>query len=225
MTSSTNFDASKSHNLTSASNASLACKLIKKQNSYLNNDTHSNNTSRCLIYGISNKLILDDISSFYNFETSQLSNGPHAQQVNTIPSSFKPYTNGHTNKINEHSTNSLRNDSSSISRKKRTSKSFNDILIQSNEYSAIENSSSLCNVSGLTSYSEVSSEDLSSKIKKKAGSMMGNESGVNFQYLNTNELISSSSILAQELESKLKERRQMIEIGSIKYKPKLFEVI
>ncbi len=211
MSSSINCDASKSPNLTSASSNSLSCKLMKKQSSLLNNDSN-----RCLIYGISNKMILDDISSFYNFETSQINNGPFSQHVNTIPSSFKPCSNNNNNNIIN---KSIKNDLSS-KKKKLNSKSFNDILVQPNEYSAIENSNSLCNLSGITSYSEVSTENNSDNRKKK----LSHESDVNFHYLNTNELISSTSILTEELESKLKERRQMIEIGSIKCKPQLTEV-
>lgn len=92
-----------------------------------------------------------------------------------------------------------------------------------NEYDAIEanpiNSESTGNLSASTTYSEVLNEDLSTKNCSSS-----NDSDVNFEYLNNNELISSTSILTQELESKLKERRQMIENKSDKYQPKLIQL-
>jgi hypothetical protein len=167
-------------------------------------------------------MILDDMSNFYNLESGHSNNVPF-YQTNTIPSSFRPnycLKDVNSNTINTRSSTTSMKQKSLVQRK--DSKSCSNIMMY-NEYDAIEanpiNSESTGNLSASTTYSEVLNEDLSTKNCSSS-----NDSDVNFEYLNNNELISSTSILTQELESKLKERRQMIENKSDKYQPKLIQL-
>jgi hypothetical protein len=167
-------------------------------------------------------MILDDMSNFYNLESGHSNNVP-LYQTNTIPSSFRPnyyLKDINSNTINTRSSTTSMKQKSLVQRK--DSKSCSNIMMY-NEYDAIEanpiNSESTGNLSASTTYSEVLNEDLSTKNCSSS-----NDSDVNFEYLNNNELISSTSILTQELESKLKERRQMIENKSDKYQPKLIQL-
>lgn len=172
--------------------------------------------NRCFIYGISNKMFIDDLSNFYNLDTNHFNTS--FSQINTIPSSFRPSSmmNPHKNEKPVKKKNSQK--------KPKLNKSCTDILM-CNEYDAIETPAanpSTATVSAATSYSEVSNDSSDNLLKTKSFILneRTTESDSNFHYLNNNELISSTSILTQELESKLKERRQMIESRS-----KLFDEV
>lgn len=152
-------------------------------------------------------MLIDDFNNFYNIETGQQVNNAPYTHTSTIPSSFRPNQNTETSAGKKQI------------KLKMNSKSCNDILM-CNEYDAIESNTtttgSYGNISAVTSYSEVLTDE---KMINTS-----NESDVNFHYLNNNELISSTSILTQELETKLKERRQMIESRCDKYQQKSIDI-
>lgn len=208
--------------------------------------TNSNQNSQCFIYGIANKAFLGDDLNQSSTEKSGLC--PSKSSENFVPSSFRPMTNQvsilNVNKIEiksdlmnnrpsstiEMSNTSLK--SASASPREDTITYHHPWKLCTNDYEALEaththtntntgTSGSLGNLSGVTTYSEVFSESkILDCIENRS---FTSNSHRNILCLNNNELISRSSKITQELELRLKERRQMMESNTGKFYPKILQ--
>jgi len=193
---------------------------------------HANNPQQ--IYGISNKAFVED---FYD----TTSNFGCTMNRTNVPSSFRPNNLNILNSVQKssdqlakvesnESVNDLKNaheraksieiDMSSVS---STRKDDQNGAYQSpwkvcttNDYEALEPNTatgSLANLSAVTTFSELLSES-----KNESYPFVKSKELVS---TNNNENISRSSKITQELEMKLKERRQIMESKSDKFQPKI----
>jgi hypothetical protein len=196
---------------------------------------HANNHQQ--LYGISNKAFVEDL-----YDTT--SNLGYTMNRTQVPSSFRPnnlnVNNNHKSadqltKIEPNeSINDLKNNhersktieidmsSSSSARKDDQNGAYQSPWKASttNDYEALEPNTatgSLANLSAVTTFSELLSES-----KNESYPFVKNKELVS---TNFNENISRSSKITQELEMKLKERRQIMESNSDKFQPKILSPV
>ena len=205
----------------------------------LNNSAQN---SQCFIYGISNKAFTDDLH--HNATSSEKHSCFNSQEnSNFVPSSFRPMpSHGSTTNVNKIEIKSDESRPRSVEiasiHAKSPSESLKDDPVTyqhpwklcTNDYEALEaththtntntgTSGSLGNLSAVTAYSEVFSESkMLDCVDNKVGCVNTHR---NLICSNNNELISRSSKITQELELRLKERRQMMESKSDKFHPKI----
>jgi trimeric autotransporter adhesin len=208
--------------------------------------TNSNQNSQCFIYGMSNKAFSGDDLNQSSTEKQASCSTNNVESF--VPSSFRPMSNQvsilNINKIEIKTDLSSTRPTSAIGMTCATMRSANaspkeeDTVTyhhpwkMCNDYEALEGththtntntgtSGSLGNLSGVTTYSEVFSD--SKMLDCLENRSFTSNSHRNILCSNNNELISRSSKITQELELRLKERRQMMESNTGKFYPKILQ--